>query len=172
MNDLHDPPPFPMGRTVSRSADWLSDGVLVAHRSLVMFGAVHGELPHDGVWALGVPPMCVSVRSGLQNYADELCREPMLDIVLHTATDSATPVPEAIRIVPPRWQWEAITVHGSYVFDGRIALAALRGRTTDDWWWRILFAYETVPTLVGGVGDDRLFFLAGVMPAELVGAPS
>ncbi len=165
-------PSFPMARTVSRSADWLSDGVLVAHRTLSLFGAVHESLPHDGVWSLGVPPMCVSVRSGLQNYADELCREHMLDIVLHIADDDTTPVPEAIRIVPARWQWEAVTEHGSYVFDGRIAIAALANRTTDDWWWRVLFAYETVPTLVGGVGTDRLFFLAGVMPSELVGAGS
>jgi hypothetical protein len=162
-------PQFPLNLTVSRSDDWLSDGVLVAHRRLPVFASIHASLDHDGVWRLGSPPVCCAIRSGLQNHADELCREPLHEIVLHMPTDASTGVPELNRIVPARWQWEALTAAGSYVFDGRIAIAAMHQQPTG-WWWRMLFAWDTVPTLVGGLGHDRLFFLAGIMPAELVGA--
>lgn len=162
--------PFPLGRELTRCAEWLSDGVLVANRRLTFFSVVHRAMPFDGVWRLEPGgSRCLAEGSRLQEHVDELLREPLLPIVLHIPDHGACPgAPEAVGVVPGADQWEAVTEHGSYVFDGRIGAAAMYGQPTD-WWWRLTFAFETVPTLVGGLGDDRLFFLAGIMPRELAG---
>lgn len=149
---------LPLRQPVARFGAWITDGVLVAHQSLTVFGAIHSVLHGDGLhefdegeWTRLEDLPGDVIESIPQFLAGVLDPAVIVDRVRQQAYPIATQM-------PPEAHWWVIDDHGAWLYDGRIAQAAEVGIPGGLSWhtWH----YRGRSLLAGSRLEERVFALS------------